>query len=111
MKTSLTLDSVPKKTNNYVIREMPGEALLVDIGEKYQTKESNPIGSPETFLYRMNNTGFEVFKLINGKRKVKDILGNIKNNYGKKLETSKVIEKDVLSFLRLLLKSKAIEIK
>jgi hypothetical protein len=81
----LTIDSVPVKSEDIVSREIEGELLIVPI--------ASGIGDMEDELYTLNETGREIWNLIDGKRTLDAIATDLSSRY----ETQKdEITRDVI---------------
>lgn len=91
------LEKVYKKNQDIVSREIDDELILMPIYKR--KKDINE-------MYTLNETASEMWKLIDGKRSVDDILREMVNTYKASSET---IEKDLLEFIKDMKEIKAIE--
>ena len=81
----VTPDSVLIRSDDIVSREIEGELLIVPI--------ASGIGDMEDELYTLNDTGREIWNLIDGKRTIKDIVNELTNDYSAPYDE---ISRDVL---------------
>lgn len=91
----VTPDSVLIRSDDIVSREIEGELLIVPI--------ASGIGDMEDELYTLNDTGREIWNLIDGKRTIKDIVTELTNNYSAPFDE---INRDVLGITRELINRK-----
>jgi coenzyme PQQ biosynthesis protein PqqD len=84
-------------SQDIVARNIEGEIIIVPL--------TSEIGDMEDELFTLNDTGKEVWKNLDGKKSVDDIISELSNQY--KAETGE-IEQDVMGLLEELLKRKII---
>jgi hypothetical protein len=98
--TSLTTKSVLIRSDGIVSREIEGELLIVPIASR--------IGDNEDEIYTLNETGREIWQLIDGNRSVIDIVSELKKSYAGSVED---IIKEVLGIAGELVSRKILVIK
>ena len=69
----LSKESIPIKSEDIVSREIEGELLIVPI--------ASGIGDMEDELYTLNETGKEIWNLIDGKRNLDAIATDLSSRY------------------------------
>jgi len=94
-----SLNSVYKKSPDFVFRKIGDECILVPIRDN--------VGDLNN-IYTLDEVASRIWGLINGKRKVKDIKDNIVEEFE---ITPKEAEKDIIELLQKLKKIKGITIK
>ena len=88
--------AVLKKSENVVFRKIENEYILVPIVASAADVES---------IFNLNETGAAVWEKIDGKRKLGEILGELRDEF----EDEGQLEHDVLAFLDEMTKAKLIE--
>jgi hypothetical protein len=94
----LTPDSVPVKSENVVFRKIENEYILVPIVASAADVES---------IFNLNETGAAVWERIDGKKKLSDIIDDIKSEYE---GDGNRIEDDVTAFVNEMIEAKLIEV-
>lgn len=85
------------KNADFVQREVAGECILVPVRRQLADVNS---------LYVLNETGAAVWKRLDGKRPMQDIVGDIAQQFDVAVEQ---LEKDINTFIEDLLRIRAIE--
>lgn len=93
------LNSVYKKSPDFVFRKIADECILVPIRDN--------IGDLNN-IYTLNEVAARIWDLIDGRRRIKDIKDRIVEEFE---VTSKEAEKDLMDLLQKLEKIKGISIK
>lgn len=95
METKMDLDKIYIPSTGVVAREIEGELIIVPI--------VSGIGDIEDELYTLNETGKAIWKRLDGKKSLSQIIEDLSQEF----ESHSVnIEKDVVGFVRELLKRK-----
>ena len=81
------MDTIIKKSENVVFRKIQDEYILVPIVASAADVES---------IFILNETGAAVWEMIDGVRKLSDIVGNIKSEYESEGEQT---ERDIMAFV------------
>ena len=81
------MDTILKKSENVVFRKIQDEYILVPIVASAADVES---------IFILNETGAAVWEMIDGVRKLSDIVGNIKSEYESEGEQT---ERDIMAFV------------
>ena len=84
---SISMDTIIKKSENVVFRKIQDEYILVPIVASAADVES---------IFILNETGAAVWEMIDGVRKLSDIVGNIKSEYESEGEQT---ERDIMAFV------------
>ena len=100
MRKEISLGAVYVPSEGIVAREIEGEVIIVPL--------ISGLADMEDDLYALNETGKAIWKLLDGRAKVKDIVENLSREYD--ADESK-IEEDVIGLLSELLKRKIIVAK
>ena len=90
MQNRINAESVFAPSENIVAREIDGEIIIVPL--------VSGIGDIEDELYSLNETGIAVWKRVDGKRSLKEIMDDLADEY------EKVDIEDITGFLEELLK-------
>ena len=100
MNKKIDLGAVYLPSEAIVAREIEGEVIIVPL--------TSGLADMEDDLYTLNETGKAIWKLLDGRAKVKDIVENLSREYD--ADSSK-IEEDVIGLLSELLKRKIVVAK
>lgn len=73
MENGISLNSTFKKSEDVVSRDIEGEIIIVPIVAG--------LGNMEDDIYTLNETGKEIWMLIDGKSTLSDIINKIANDY------------------------------
>lgn len=92
--------SVLVRSDDIVSREIEGELLIVPI--------SSSIGDKEDELYTLNDTGKDIWKLIDGTRTINDIVNELSMEYSAPNDQIKI---DVLGITEDLVNRKILVIR
>jgi hypothetical protein len=95
MKTQISLDAVYTVSDNVVVREVEDVAVIIPFVSGNDDTKQEP--------YILNTTGMAVWKRLDGKRSLKNIVAALAAEF--KMPAG-MIEKDVTGFVRKLLKRK-----
>jgi hypothetical protein len=95
MKTKIPLDAVYKASDNVVVREVEDLIIIIPLKSDADNTETKP--------FILNATGQAVWKKLDGRKKIKNIVAALAAEF--KMPAG-VIEKDVTGFVRKLLKRK-----
>ena len=95
MKPKISLDAVYAPSDEVVARDIEGEIIIVPL--------TAGIGNMEDELFTLNETGKEIWKLLNGKTPVKDVVKKLAAEFK---APAGEIEKDVIGFVTELSKRK-----
>lgn len=100
MKNGLDLEGVYAQSDEIVCREIEGELIIVPL--------TSGIGDLEDDLYTLNETGRAIWDSLDGKRKVKDVVNKLSEEFNASHDE---IEKGVIGLMKELLKRRiAIEV-
>lgn len=101
MSVKINLDLAYSQSEDVVAREIEGEMIIVPL--------VSGIGDMEDALYTLNETGRVIWKRLNGKKSVNEVIRELSSEFEAEMGE---IEKDVTGLLTELLKRKMlVEIK
>ena len=92
------MDTILKKSDNVVFRKIQDEYILVPIVASAANVES---------IFNLNETAAAVWERLDGKKKLSDIITDIKSEYE---SDDNKIENDVIAFISEMVETKLIEI-
>jgi len=95
----LSEKTIPVKSEDIVSREIEGELLIVPI--------SSGIGDMEDELYTLNETGKEIWNLIDGQRSLGTITADLSSRYDAQKDE---ISKDVIGIVSELVNRKILNV-
>jgi hypothetical protein len=95
MKTHGLQNTVYAVSANVVVRKVEDEVVLIPLVTHDDHTENEP--------FFLNTTGQAIFRMFNGKRKLKDIVAHLAADFNC---PAGVIENDVIAFVKDLLKKK-----
>jgi hypothetical protein len=93
----MTMDIIYSRKADFVQREVAGEFILIPVRRRLSEANS---------LYVLNETGAAVWKRLDGKRSLREIIGEIIREFD---VTADQLEKDLASLVEDLLSIQAIE--
>ncbi len=93
----MTMDIIYSRNADFVQREVAGEFILIPVRRRLSEANS---------LYVLNETGAAVWKRLDGKRSLREIIGEIIREFD---VTADQLEKDLASLVEDLLSIQAIE--
>ena len=92
MKAKISMDALYKASSGVVVRKVEEEMIIIPFASGVNDEENEP--------YFLNATGQIIWKRLNGRRRLKDIVQDLAAEF----ETpEKVIKKDVIVFVEKLL--------
>lgn len=101
MDIKTSLDNIYMPSENVVAREIQGEFIIIPI--------TSGVGDLEDEIFSLNLTGRAVWDMLDGKRSLKDVAGDLGLQFEGPLEE---IERDVLGITQELLRRKMlVEVK
>jgi hypothetical protein len=95
MKTKNTLNAVYAASSDIVVREIEDEIILFPYASETDETDNKP--------YFLNATGQTVWQKLNGRRSLKEIVATLATEFK---TPAAVIEKDVLGFVKKMMKRK-----
>ncbi len=95
MEKRVNLDIIYALSEDVVAREIEGELIIVPL--------ATGIGEDEDDLFTMNQTGKEIWNRLNGENRLKDVVEELSTEFA---APAREIEKDVVAFVRELMKRK-----
>jgi hypothetical protein len=95
MKAKINMDALYKASNNVVVRKVEDEIIIIPFASGADDAENEP--------YFLNVTGQIIWKRLNGRKRLKEVVKDLASEYKTPAE---VIEKDVVEFVKKLLKRK-----
>ncbi len=95
MSTKVSLDSIFKRSEDVVARDIHGELILIPV--------ISGMGDLEDEIFTFNDSGKAVWNKLDGVKKLKDVAKEIAEDYG---VPSKEVEPDVTGLTVELLKRK-----
>ncbi len=97
MKTQIKMDAIYVASNNVVVREVENSTVIIPIAFETDDTEDQP--------YTLNATGQLIWRRLNGETNLKIIIADLATEFKMPI---KLIEKDVTTFLKKLMKMKMI---
>ena len=95
---NISMDAVPKRSENIVFRKIEDEYILVPMVASAADVES---------IFNLNETGAAVWERIDGKKNLKDIVAEIQAEYE---ADGKQLENDVMAFVNEMMDAKLFEV-
>ncbi len=95
MEKRVNLDIIYAPSEDVVAREIEGELIIVPL--------ATGIGEDEDDLFTMNQTGKEIWNRLNGENRLQDVVEELSTEFA---APAREIEKDVVEFVRELMKRK-----
>lgn len=87
--TNPQLNTIYRKSDDVVAREIEGELIIIPL--------VGGIGNMENELYALDETGREIWKLIDGQKSIHQIIDELEALYESDRE---IIERDVLGLIK-----------
>ncbi len=97
MPEEINIDGVYSPSEEVVAREIEGVIILVPL--------TSGVGDMEDELFTLNDTGKAIWDLLDGKRSLREITGNLAEEYSSEPD---VLEEDILGFANELFERKII---
>jgi hypothetical protein len=94
---SLSMDTVIKKSENIVFRKIEDEYILVPIVASAADVES---------IFNLNETGAAIWDKIDGKKKLGEIVGEMRAEYE---DEGRQLERDAIEFISEMMEAKLVE--
>jgi len=101
MEAKVSLDMIYAPSENVVAREVQGEFIIIPI--------TSGVGDLEDEIFTLNETGKSIWAKLDGKKALKDVAGELSQEFGAPVEE---IEKDCLGLAEELAKRRMlVEVK
>lgn len=95
MKTTVKPDAVYAASGDVVVRQVDDQIILIPLASGIDDTANEP--------FVLNMTGREIWRRLNGKRSLKDIAADLAAKFK---HPAAIIQKDVIGFVKQLLKRK-----
>jgi len=97
MKNKILTYSIYKTSENIISKDIEGISILVPV--------VSGVGDLNDEIFQLNETGSEIWKMLDGKTPFENIVRKLSNEYD---ASTKTIEKDVFDLIRMLLEKQFI---
>lgn len=92
MKAKINMDALYKASSNVVVRKVENEMIIIPFASGADDAVDDP--------YFLNVTGQIIWQRLNGRKRLKDLVEELATEFK---TPTKIIEKDVISFVEILL--------